>query len=103
MLKNCQNCQIEAEWRERYILAEKRFDKALRGAEIITLIAAIISFCCLIITMYYGIQTQKFINGFEYVEETAVEIEQTDGVNTAIIGGESKEVNIYGPENNGQN
>lgn len=53
--------------------------------------------------MYYGIQTQKFINDFEYVEETAFEIKQTDGVNTAIIGGNGEEVNIYGPENNGQN
>jgi hypothetical protein len=40
----------------------------------------------------------KFINSFEYVEETTYSIEQDgQGINTAVIGGESNEVN-YGTE-----
>lgn len=98
MLTKCQSCVMEAEWRERYILREKQFNRAIKTAEIITLFAVVIAFACLIITIFYGIHVIKFIESFEAVEETVLEIEQTDGINTAFIGGES-EVKIYGPDN----
>ena len=95
-LKKCNSCAIEAEWRERYLLAEKRFDKAIRQAELITLLAVIVGLTCVIITVFFGMKVMTFINDFEYVEETTYTIEQDDqGFNTAIIGGEGNEVKIW--------
>lgn len=98
MIDKCRSCAIEAEWRERYLLAEKRFDKSLRQAVTVTLLAVMIMLICLIATIYYGMHVMNFINSFEYVEETTVEIEQAEGNNAAIIGGERNEVSFYGTE-----
>lgn len=96
----CYNCHLEAEWKEHYIMAVKRFDKALNKALAVTTIAVIVALTCIIITVFFGLKVIKFINSFEYVEETTYSIEQDDeGINTAIIG-ESNEVNINGTENN---
>jgi len=63
------------------------------------MIAVIVSLICIIITAFMAMKIIRFINGFEYVEETTYSIEQDDeGINTAIIGGESNEVNVYGTE-----
>lgn len=83
MTGNCQNCNKE--WRERYIMAERRFDKSLRIAILVTLISVIIALSCIMFTIYYALQLQKFIESFEYVEE--VEVHQDDtGTNIAVIG-----------------
>lgn len=96
----CTSCAIEAEWRDRYLIAEKRFDKAIRQAELITLLAVAAALICFIVTVFFSMKVIGFINSFEYVEETTYSIEQDDeGINTAIIG-ESNEVNINGTENN---
>lgn len=98
-VNKCDNCYIEAEWQNRYIMASQRFDKALQKALAATMIAVIVSLICIIITAFMAMKTMKFINSFEYVEETTYQIEQDDeGINTAIIG-ESNEVNINGTEN----
>ena len=95
-IKKCKSCVIEAEWRERYLIAEKRFDKALRQAELITLLAVVVALASFIVTVFYGMNVMTFINDFEYVEETTYTIEQDDqGFNTAIIGGEGNEVKIW--------
>lgn len=99
-VNKCDNCYIEAEWQNRYIMASQRFDKALQKALAATMIAVIVSLICIIITAFMAMKTIKFINSFEYVEETTYQIEQDEGVNVATIGGESNEVNIYGTENN---
>lgn len=97
----CDTCYIEAEWQNRYIMASQRFDKAMNKAIAVTMIAVIVSVICIIITAFMAMKIINFINSFEYVEETTYSIEQNDeGMNTAIIGGESNEVNIYGAENN---
>ena len=94
-IKKCKSCVIEAEWRERYLIAEKRFDKALRQAELITLLAVVVALASFIVTVFYGMKVMTFINDFEYVEETTYSIVQNDqGFNTAIVGGESNEVNV---------
>jgi hypothetical protein len=99
--KHCFNCHVEAEWQKHYILAVQRFDKSLNKALAVTMIAVIVALTCIIITVFFGLNVIKFINSFEYVEETTYSIEQDDkGINTAIIGGESNEVNINGTENN---
>ena len=99
MKDQCYNCHIEAEWQSRYILAVQRFDKSLNKALAVTMISVIVALICVIITAFFGMKIIKFINSFEYVEETTFSIEQDDkGINTAIIGGGESEVNIYGTE-----
>lgn len=99
-VNKCDTCYVEAEWQNRYIMASQRFDKAMNKAIATTMIAVIVSLICIIITAFMAMKTMKFINSFEYVEETTYSIEQDEGVNVATIGGESNEVNIYGTENN---
>ena len=95
----CTTCAIEAEWRDRYLIAEKRFDKAIRQAELITLLAVAAALICFIVTVFFSMKVIDFINSFEYVEEIAYSIEQDDeGTNTAIIGSEN-EVVINGTDN----
>lgn len=97
----CKSCAIEAEWRTRYLIAEKRFDKALRQAEIITLFAVVTAMICFFSCLFFGMKVMTFINNFEYVEETTYTVQQDDkGTNTAFLGGERYEVNIYGSEDN---
>lgn len=82
-------------------MAVKRFDKSLNKALAVTMIAVIVSLICIIIAAFFGMKVINFINNFEYVEETTYSIEQDEGINAAIIGGESNEVNINnGTENN---
>lgn len=99
MMPECRNCN--SEWRKCYEEAVLRFDKALNKAIIVTLISIIIAFICIIATISIGIRTQRFIASFEYVEETEIEIEQNEGINTAILG-DKNEVNINGTENKDQ-
>ncbi len=95
-VNKCDNCYIEAEWQNRYIMASQRFDKALQKALAATMIAVIVSLICIIITAFMAMKTMKFINSFECVEETTYSIEQDgQGINTAIVGGESNEVNLW--------
>lgn len=101
MSTKCSNCHVEAEWQKHYILAAQRFDKSLNKALAVTMIAVIVSLICIIITAFTAMKIINFINEFEYVEETTYSIEQDGkGINTAVIGGESNEVNINGTENN---
>jgi len=97
--KQCYNCRYEAEWQEHYILAVRRFDKFMNKAIAVTTIAVVVALICIIITAFFGMKVIKFINSFEYVEETTTySIEQDgEGLNTAVIG-ESNEVNVYGAE-----
>lgn len=94
-MPECNKCNTE--WQNRYIIAAKRFDAALNKAIIVSLISAIIALICIIITIFYGIRTQNFISTFEYVEETEVEIEQNEGINTAVLG-DKNEVKVNGSE-----
>lgn len=94
-MPECNKCNTE--WQNRYIIAAKRFDAALNKAIIVSLISAIIALICIIITIFYGVKTQTFISTFEYVEETEVEIEQNEGINTAVLG-DKNEVKVNGSE-----
>lgn len=82
-------------------MAVKRFDSNLQKATAVTMISVIVMLICIIITALTVMHMIKFINSFEYVEETTYSIEQdSEGINTAMIGGESNEVKIYGAEDN---
>ncbi len=85
MDKQCKSCYIEAEWQNRYNLAVKRFDKSIQKAMTVTMIAVIVALLCVIITAYLGMNVVKFMNDFEYVEETTYTIEQDRCINTAVI------------------
>lgn len=96
---DCKNCS-NLEWKNHYTMAQERFDKQIAKLTVIVIISFFVVVICLIATIIVIVKFQLFISEFEYVEETTYSIEQDDGVNTAIIGGESNEVNIYGTENN---
>ena len=91
---DCKNCS-NIEWKNHYIMAERRFDKQLARLLIVSIIAFFVAVICLIATLIVFVRFQMFIQSFEYVEETTYTIEQDEGTNTAIIGGESNEVNIW--------
>lgn len=91
---DCKNCS-NIEWKNHYIMAEKRFDKQLARLLVVSIIAFFVAVICLIASLVVIIRFQMFIQSFEYVEETTYSIEQDEGTNTAIIGGESNEVNIW--------
>ena len=55
-ISKCKSCAIEAEWRERYLIAEKRFDKTMRRAELITLLAVAVALISFIITVFFGMK-----------------------------------------------
>lgn len=91
---DCKNCS-NVEWKNHYVLAQQRFDKQLARLLVVSIIAFFVAVICLIASLVVIIRFQMFIQSFEYVEETTYTIEQDEGTNTAIIGGESNEVNIW--------
>lgn len=91
---DCKNCS-NIEWKNHYVMAQSRFDKQLARLLIVSIIAFFVAVICLIASLVVIIRFQMFIQSFEYVEETTYTIEQDEGTNTAIIGGESNEVNIW--------
>ena len=98
-MQDCKNCE-NTKWKNHYMVAQQRFDKVVTILSAGTVIAWAITVLCLIATICALIKLQNFIDSFEYVEETTFSIEQDEGINTAIIGGENNEVNNYGTDNN---
>jgi hypothetical protein len=79
-----------------YNMASKRFDKALQKAINLTMLAIMVSLFSLILTAAMLMYVIKFVNEFEYVEETVYSVEQDgDGVNAAVIDSKNSEVNIW--------
>lgn len=84
MDNRCQVCSKE--WQERYNLAVQRFDRQIAIATTVTIIAVIIAMFCIIIAACCVFATHRFINQFEYVEETETRIEQDgNGQNIAVL------------------
>lgn len=88
-MDKCDVCKVNKEWHERYNLACERFDSALKTAMTVTIIALCIMMICIILTAFCVAETIRFINGFEYVEETLVE-QDGDGQNIAVLVDNSK-------------
>lgn len=82
MDNKCYECSKE--WRERYNLAVKRFDKNMNVAVTITIISICIALICVILATTCLAKTLNFIKEFEYVEETLIE-QDGEGNNTAVI------------------
>ena len=79
--------------------SQRRFDRVVAVLSMGTIIAFTIAVACLVATIIVIVRFQAFISNFEYYEETEYTIEQSEGVNTAVIG-EENEVTVYGAENN---
>ena len=86
-MDKCDVCTKNEEWQDRYNLACERFDKALKMALTVTVISLCVMMICIILTTMCLAQTIKFINGFEYVEETIVE-QDGAGKNIAVLIGD---------------
>ena len=82
-MNRCDSCNNE--WKQRYIIAERRFDKAIAIAIAVTIISATMGLVAVILTALCVIRTQNFINQFEYVEETVIS-QDGEGKNIAING-----------------
>lgn len=99
-MPDCKNCN-NTNWKNNYLMAQQRFDKVMSRLVIGTIIAFVIAIGCLVATICAIIKFQAFISQFEYVEETSYEIEQDDGVNTAVFGDSNDvEVKFNGTNNN---
>lgn len=84
-MSDCKACENK-KWKDNYILAQQRFDKYMTKATIGLVIAFTVSIICLLVTVCLLIKTQRFINEFEYVEETEISIEQDNqGHNTVVL------------------
>ena len=91
-MPDCKQCNSN-NWKNHYMMAQKRFDKVLTRLAIGTVLAFFIVVGCLVATICALLKFQAFISEFEYVEETTYEISQDrDGINTAIIGNENEVV-----------
>lgn len=102
MSTDCKACENQ-KWKEHYLLAQKRFDKVLVGLTIGFVIMFTVMILCLFVTACMVIRTQKFINEFEYVEETEIQIEQDcNGHNVVMLpnGDEVKTdgIKVHGEE-----
>lgn len=98
-MTDCQNCN-SYKWKEMYTIAQQRFDKVVARLTIGVFIMVAVLILCLFATIFMCIKTQRFINDFEYVEETELMISQdSEGINTAIVGN-GNGVGIYGTGNN---
>lgn len=82
-MDRCEQCSTE--WKERYSIAVRRFDKAIATATTITIVSAAMGLAAAILAALCVIKTHNFIANFEYVEETDI-IQDGDGENIAIIG-----------------
>lgn len=82
MGNTCTTC-IE-ELNEQYADIIKRLDKHVSRAVTVTIIAASVCLFCILAASFCVAKTIKFINSFEYVEETVVE-QDSSGNNIAIV------------------
>lgn len=97
MQHDCKNCESQY-WKVMYIAASQRFDKVLSRMILIFILMSVITAICCFIAALACVRTHQFIAEYEAIEETEIEIEQdSEGVNTAIIG-DGSEVNIWDSE-----
>ena len=89
---DCKSCE-NLKWKNLYFTAQDRFDRIIMKMTFAFIIVFVVMLGCLIATICMGYKTQEFIDGFEYVEETEIQIEQDcHGKNTVILGDGSEVV-----------
>lgn len=94
-MPDCKQCENK-NWKQMYITAQQRFDTTTTRLTIGFVILLTITFVCLIATAFLVVKTQKFIDSFEYVEETEVHIEQDCNGHNAVVLPDGTEVNSNG-------
>lgn len=96
-MPDCKICESR-KWEDMYETAQKRFDRVVNTLTVWFVILVVAVIFCLITTVCALIRTQRFINQFEYVEETEIQIEQdVQGHNTVILP-QGDEVKTNGAE-----
>ena len=96
-MPDCKKCSNK-DWKNHYIMAQQRFDKQIVRLTLTTALSFVIMVICLIATLITIIKFQMFIEQFEYVEETEIQIEQDcRGQNTVILS-DGTEVKANGTE-----
>jgi hypothetical protein len=100
-MTDCKNCENK-NWKQMYITAQQRFDATITKLTVGFVILLTITFICLVTTTFLVIKTQRFIDGFEYVEETETEyhIEQDNRGHNTVVLQDGSEVNINGSGSN---
>lgn len=83
MHENCSSCSRD--WQKRYELAVKSFNKQLKKAVAVSIVAVCGLVFCVVIMAWCVAQMQQFIAQFEYVEETIV-AQDGEGTNVAVVG-----------------
>ena len=84
-MTDCKSCENK-KWKDMYITSQQRFDRVVVRLTVGSIIAFTIAILCLIATICTIIRVHKFINEFEYVEETEIQIEQDkQGSNTVVL------------------
>ena len=84
-MPDCKSCENK-NWKTMYITAQQGFDNAIARLTIGYAILLTITVLCLLTTAFLVVKTQRFIDSFEYVEETEVHIEQDcNGHNTVVL------------------
>ena len=101
MSTDCKACENQ-KWKEHYLTAQKRFDKVLVGLTIGFVIMFTVMMLCLFVTACMVIRTQRFINEFEYVEETEIQIEQDCNGHNVVMLPNGDEVKTDGTKVHGE-
>lgn len=97
-MTDCRSCENK-NWKQMYITAQQRFDNTVTKLTVGFIILLTITFVCLITTAFLVLKTQKFIDGFEYVEETEYHIEQDSNGHNTVVLPNGNEVNTNGSGN----
>lgn len=85
MNNDCKTCENQ-KWKAMYITAQERFDKVGQKLTAGFVIVFVVMLVCLMATIGMLYKTMQFIDQFEYVEETEIQIEQDcRGKNTVIL------------------
>lgn len=96
-MPDCKNCE-NINWKNHYLMAQRRFDKVLIRLTIGTVSAFTIAIICLVATICVIFKFINFIDSFEYVEEQTIEIQQDWHGDNRVILDNGTEVVEYGTE-----
>ena len=94
-MTDCRSCENK-NWKQMYITAQQRFDNTVTKLTVGFIVLLTITFVCLITTTFLVLKTQKFIDSFEYVEETEYHIEQDSNGHNTVVLPNGNEVNTNG-------
>lgn len=101
MSPDCKVCESQ-KWKDHYMMAQQRFDKVLTRLTIAFVLIFTVMVICIFALVCTVIRTQKFIDGFEYVEETEIQIEQDCSGQNVVMLPDGKEVKTNGTEIHGK-